>query len=579
MKIGYNINIKIKQVVQLKRVPYGISNFEVLRKENYLYVDKTSYIEMLDRCSPYQFFIRPRRFGKSLFISMLENYYDINKKDKFEELFGDLYIGKNPTETRNSFLVWKISFGGIDAGHGEEELRRSFNFKVMVSAAEFLYKYCDLLGENKLPFNDMSAEMIASHINMLSKVNNQRVFVLIDEYDNFANELITGGKQSDYNSILHGEGFVKVFYKAIKDATMDSFTRIFMTGVSPIMLDDLTSGFNITMNYTLDRNLNAMLGFTRTELSWLMDEVGLKDGELKSKICKEMTEYYNGYKFNANSKSVFNPDMTMYFLNKYLDYNEYPEEMIDNNVKTDYGKVNQLAYNFNDREALKEIMSTGETSTILVDRFNIDTMYSEKENFKSLLFYLGMLTIKEKGPNGTILKVPNYVIKTIYWEQYFEKVREDYNIQIQKVRKAVTEMRMNGNIEPLIEIVKDLLENLANRDLMQMDEKNIKMIFLTLLGVDATYFIKSEDENNNGYVDIMLRRKIQLKDITKFEWLIELKYIKESEKNILEKVKEQGLKQLEMYSKSKMVQEELEGENLKKVLIVVVGKKAINIYQ
>ncbi|MCI1714245.1 ATP-binding protein [Clostridium sp.] len=559
----------------MKRIPYGISNFEVLREKNYLYVDKTSYIDVLEQYAPYQFFIRPRRFGKSLFISMLDNYYDINKKDKFEKLFGDLYIGKNPTEYRNSFLILRISFAGVDAGYGEEKLRESFNFKVMSSAREFLYKYHDLLEESRLPSDDMSAEMVISHLNMISKISNQQVFLLIDEYDNFANELITGGKQNTYNSILHGEGFVKVFYKAVKDATMDNFARIFMTGVSPIMLDDLTSGFNITRNYTLDEKLNAMLGFTRQELSWIMDEVNIDDVELRKKICTDMITYYDGYKFNENCRPVFNPDMAMYFLDGYLAYDRYPKEMIDNNVKTDYGKVNQLAYNFNDMEALKEIMSDGETSTILVDRFNINTMYSEKENFKSLLFYLGMLTIKEAGPLGTVLRIPNYVIKTIYWEQQFQNIRGKYNIEIQKVRIAVNEMRMHGSIESMVELLKDILESFSNRDLIQMDEKNVKMIFLTLLGVDGTYFIKSEDENNKGYVDLMLKRKIQLEDITKFQWIIELKYIKESDRNTLEKVKEQGLKQLQLYGESKMVQEGLGKERLKKVLIVVVGKKDI----
>ncbi|SQB36212.1 putative AAA-ATPase [Clostridium cochlearium] len=559
----------------MKRIPYGISNFEVLRKENYLYVDKTSYIEILDRYAPYQFFIRPRRFGKSLFISTLENYYDINKKDKFEELFGDLYIGKNPTEKRNKFLVWKISFAGIDAGHGEEELRKSFNSKVILSAIGFLNQYSNLLGENTIPKEVDSAEMVVQYISLLASKIKLPVFVLIDEYDNFANELITGGKQSTYESILHGEGFVKVFYKAIKDATMDNFNRIFMTGVSPIMLDDLTSGFNITMNYTLDRDLNAMMGFTREELSWIMDEVNIKDTELRKKICTDMTTYYDGYKFNKKADSVFNPDMSMYFLNKYLAYNEYPEEMIDNNVKTDYGKVNQLAYNFNDTEGLEEIMTKGETSTMLVDRFNIHTMYSVKENFKSLLFYLGMLTIKGQGPLGTVLRVPNYVIKTIYWEQYFQRMNLEYNIQPQDIRIAVNEMRSYGNIEPLAKIIGEILEDLSNRDLMQMDEKHIKMMFLTLLGIDSTYFIQSEAENNKGYVDIMLKRKIQYKDITKFQWIIELKYIKESERNTLEKVKEEGLKQLKGYVESKIVKEQLGEEGLKKALIIVVGKKDI----
>ena len=560
----------------MKRIPYGISNFEVLRNEDYLYVDKTHYIEILDNYAPYQFFIRPRRFGKSLFISMLENYYDINKKDKFKDLFKDLYIGENPTKNKNKFLVWKISFAGIEVGHGEEELRKSFNTKVILAARKFIGRYSNLLGDISMPNEIDSAELVVQYISLLASQIDKAIFVLIDEYDNFANELITGGKKNTYESILHGEGFVKVFYKAIKDATMDNINRIFMTGVSPIMLDDLTSGFNITRNYTLDERLNGMMGFTKEELLSVIDQVSINDINLKNKICEDMTTYYNGYKFNKRGKSVFNPDMSMYFLDNYLAYNEYPEEMIDNNVKTDYGKVNQLAYNFNDKEALEEIMTTGETSTMLVDRFNIHTMYSVKENFKSLLFYLGMLTIKEQGPLGTVLKIPNHVIKTIYWEQYFQKINEDYDIQVRDVRIAVNEMRMNGNIEPFIEFLKKILEDLSNRDLIKMDEKHIKMMIITLLGVDSTYFLQSEVENNKGYVDILLKRKIQFKDITKFQYLIELKYIRESERNTLEKVKAEGLKQLKRYEESNFIrEEEFESDDFKKVLVIVVGKKDI----
>ena len=563
----------------MKRIPYGISNFEVLRNKGYLYVDKTHYIEILDNYAPYQFFIRPRRFGKSLFISMLENYYDINKKDKFEDLFKDLYIGKNPTKNKNRFLVWKISFAGINAGHGEEEFRKSFNTKVILDARKFISRYSNLLGNISIPNEIDSAELVVQYISLLASQIDKEIFVLIDEYDNFANELITGGKKNTYESILHGQGFVKVFYKAIKDATMDNINRIFMTGVSPIMLDDLTSGFNITRNYTLDEKLNGMMGFTKEELLSVIDEVSITDVDLKNKICEDMTTYYNGYKFNEYAETVFNPDMSMYFLDNYLAYNRYPKEMIDNNVKIDYGKVNQLAYNFNDKEALEEIMTTGETSTMLVDRFNIHTMYSVKENFKSLLFYLGMLTIKEEGPLGTVLKIPNHVIKTIYWEQYFQKINEDYNIQVRDVRIAVNEMRMNGNIESFIEFLKKILEDLSNRDLIQMDEKHIKMMIITLLGVDSTYFVQSEVENNKGYVDILLKRKIQFKDVTKFQYLIELKYIRESERNTLEKVKEEGLKQLRKYEENSFIRNEFEGDDLKKVLVIVVGKKDIYFFR
>ncbi|EDU38497.1 AAA-ATPase [Clostridium sporogenes] len=179
---------------------------------------------------------------------------------------------------------------------------------------------------------------------------------------------------------------------------------------------------------------------------------------------------------------------------------------------------------------------------MLVDRFNIHTMDIVKENFKSLLFYLGMITIKGQGLGKTVFKIPNYVIKTIYWEQHFQRINENYNIQMKDVRDAIIQMRVYGNIQPLIELVGTILEDLSNIDLIKMNEKNIKMMLLTLLGVDSTYFIKSEDENNNGYVDIMLKRKIQFRDITKFQWIIELKYIKESDKNTFKKVKEEGLR-------------------------------------
>ncbi|WP_270474688.1 PD-(D/E)XK nuclease domain-containing protein, partial [Clostridium cochlearium] len=182
---------------------------------------------------------------------------------------------------------------------------------------------------------------------------------------------------------------------------------------------------------------------------------------------------------------------------------------------------------------------------------------------------------KGQGISGTILRVPNYVIKTIYWEQYFQRMNLEYNLQIKDVRDAITEMRAYGNIEPLVEIIGEILEGLSNRDLMQMEEKHIKMMFLTLLGIDSTYFIQSEAENNKGYVDIMLKRKIQYKDITKFQWIIELKYIKESERKTLEKVKEEGLNQLQGYAESKIVKEQLGEEGLKKALIIVVGKKDI----
>ncbi|SQC01906.1 Protein of uncharacterised function (DUF1703)/Predicted AAA-ATPase [Clostridium tetanomorphum] len=328
---------------------------------------------------------------------------------------------------------------------------------------------------------------------MITKTNNLKVFVLIDEYDNFANELITGGNQNTYHGILHGEGFVKSFYKALKDATADNFERIFMTGVSPIMLDDLTSGFNITRNYTLDRRVNSMLGFTEEELLNIMKELGINDEKNKNTLFKDMRDYYNGYRFNEKSETVFNPDMTMYFLDEYLAYNEYPKEMIDNNVRTDYGRINRIAMNFKDETIIDDIMSKGEVKTRLVEKFNLSTMYDNKENFKSLLFYLGMLTIKSVEASYITLGIPNYVIKNIYWEEFYEIINKNVSIDNSKIFYSISEMR-NGNIASLIVELKTILRELSNRDLMKFDEKYIKMILLTLFAIDDTYIIQSEYE-------------------------------------------------------------------------------------
>ncbi|MCY6355111.1 ATP-binding protein [Clostridium sp. ZS2-4] len=562
-----------------KKIPYGISNFEVLRKKNYLYVDKTKYIKVLEDYAPYQFFIRPRRFGKSLFLSMLESYYDINKKDKFNDLFDDLYIGKNPTEERNQYLVFKISFAGINTSSGEEKLKESFNFKVFSSAQGFILKYKNLLGENEIPDNVNSAEMVIEYIRRITSNINMPVFVLIDEYDNFANELITGGRKNTYESLMHGEGLVKAFYKAIKDATMDNFTRLFMTGVSPIMLDDLTSGFNITENLSLRPDVNDIMGFTENELREIIQS--LKIGEFTDEeiVISDMKKYYNGYLFSIKGKNrIYNSDMTLYFL-KYLtnDY-EYPMHMIDNNVKTDYGRINQLADNFRDESTVQEIISTEEIRTKLVDRFNLATMYSKSENFISLLYYLGMVTIKEPFEDQVVLTIPNYAIRTIYWEQIFERLQKELKINNDRLKECIRKMRLNGEIGNFIEFFKEILSELSNRDLIGMDEKGIKMILMTLFGVDGTYMTISEDENSNGYIDIMLKKKIQFESFTKFQWIIELKYLKESEKDKLEEIMLQGLEQLKRYAKSKKIKEGFKEEEIRKVLIVVVGKKNVYVY-
>ncbi|MDN5301785.1 MAG: hypothetical protein PWQ60_1299 [Thermoanaerobacteraceae bacterium] len=556
----------------MKKIPYGISNFKIMRKENYLYVDKTKYIQILEDYAPYQFFIRPRRFGKSLFVSMLESYYDINAEKDFKELFGDLYIGKNPTPRRNQYLIFKISFAGIDTSSGEEKLKQSFNFKVMSAAQEFLDKYGGLIHETTLPEEVKSAETAIEYLRRTAKKAEKQVMVLIDEYDNFANELITGGERQTYENLMHGEGLVKAFYKAIKDATMDNFARLFMTGVSPIMIDDLTSGFNITENLTLKPTLNAMLGFTQHETEEILKLYDIYSQE----TIEDMKKYYNGYRFSPVAEEyVYNSDMCLYFIKDMAEYKRYPMSMIDNNVKTDYSRVNQLALNFKDSETLETIMTRGQISTVLVERFNLSTMYSKKENFASLLFYLGMLTIKEPFEDMVKLCIPNYVIRTIYWNQFYDILQKELDIQSNTLKTCIRQMRTNGDITSFIEFFKGLVSNLSNRDLIGMNEKGIKMILTTLFGVDGTYMVLSEQENTEGYTDIFLQKKVQYEAYTKYQWILELKYLKESERQRLEEVRERGLSQLKSYAESIKVKQGIKPEELKQALIIVVGKKDV----
>ncbi|WP_330665029.1 AAA family ATPase [Tepidibacter sp.] len=471
--------------------------------------------------------------------------------------------------------MWRISFAGITALN-EKDLRNSFNQKVMLFVENFILNYNDFFDNEKIPGYIDSAEILVGYISLLAKKINKQVFVLIDEYDNFTNELITGGKKSMYQGILHGEGFLKTFYKALKDATADNFERLFITGVSPIMLDDLTSGFNITENLTLEEELNEIMGFTEKEIREIIYKLSVDEKFGVEELIKDMKFYYNGYKFSEDTENtVYNTDMALYFLKNIIRKGKYPKEMIDDNVKTDYSKIKQIALNFKEDTIIDEIISGKKINTKLVSRFNIDNMYDEKENFKSLLYYLGMLTIKEPYANGVELIIPNYVIKTVYWDYIFKNLKNNIDINKNKLDSVINELNVNGNINKFIEYLKEILSNLSNRDLIKFDEKYIKMILMTLFSVYGLYVVQSEPEIDKGYIDILLSKNKAYKKRINYEWLIELKYLKESERNNLQNIKEEGLKQLNKYAKSKIIKSKFDKDNLKKVLIIVVGKRDI----
>ncbi len=553
-----------------KRIPYGIGDFETIRKENYYYIDKTRIIKELEK-HRYPFFIRPRRFGKSLLISILENYYDIEKKDAFDELFKGLWIHQNPTEERNSYLVLRLDFSGIETSQGKQALYDSFTDNVKEYLLPFLKKYKTQIKVEKaeeIQKENNPTQLIKSFISIL-KQSNQQAYLLIDEYDNFANDLIGANEDGLYYDILSKTGFVRTFYEAIKSGAQEgAISRIFMTGVSPIMLDDLTSGFNIASNITLDKEFNDSLGFTQRETEAIMDYYNIADEKLKEKALEDMKNYYNGYLFNEDATvRLYNPDMVLHFM-RYFQNGEYPKKLIDMNVKTDYSKIQRLINEdrLQEESKIEQILEKEEIITKLIDMFPLEAI-TNKEELTSLMFYMGMLTIDEPILANVKLRVPNLVIKEIYWQYIYRKVNRVLGdtVDIYSITKVTQVLAETGNPKVFIEYAYDkVMQYISNRDLIKMEEKHIKMIFLSFLSMNDIYIPYSELEMNKGYSDIVLVPDTRYNIKNSQIW--ELKYIKENEKPD-EKIKD-AKKQIKQYEQDIKFQRLAGGTTVYKYIIL-----------
>ena len=408
------------QTKTFKRLPYGNSDFRDVVLQNYAYVDKTRFIELLERESnPNHFFIRPRKFGKSMFLRMLNCYYNISYKAEFESLFGSLYIGKNPTPERNSYAMLEFDFSGLDTSD-EASFKLSFSRKVEDSVRVFLTLYRDVIPNSDWLTQRIDTEhpgVDALEIAFNAAIGNAfSIYVIIDEYDHFANDLIAMGTRAGkdfYRTMVTANGLVRDFYERIKAATKSSIAyRTFVTGISPVMLDDLTSGYNIAEILTLKSKYNEMMGFTQAEVDALMGETGV-DPAL---INVDMEAYYNGYLFHEDGKNrMYNPAMILYLFKQILEEGKPPKNIIDLNLRTDYGRLRRLTQNEKNRETLLQILKdSGVTVPEILEKFSIDTL-SDDSYFTSLLFYMGLLTVDAPYRLQLRLRIPNYSIKTLYW--------------------------------------------------------------------------------------------------------------------------------------------------------------------
>ena len=521
------------------KFPYGISDFKAITTEGYFYCDRTDKIPLLER-SKSQLFIRPRRFGKSLVLSMLENYYDIAKADEFDEMFGDLAIGKNPTEYRNSYFILRWDFSCVDTTGNIREIKQALYNHLNVRIESFIRYYVHE-GYDLPPINIKDDDAISSIESLLSSVRttSHPIYLLIDEYDNFANTIMMGvqKEKNRYDALVHDEGVLRTLFKAIKSSTSGPmFDRVFITGVSPVVLSDITSGYNIADNIYFHPKLNDLCGFRETEVRKVIAHIVDKCGfglEKTEEALDLMKIYYNGYLFTFGlDEYIYNPTLCLYFLKQFQEMCTYPRKMLDANLATDESKLEYIANIPMGRDMLLAMVQKDHYVTVadISDRFGIREMLTDnsKDNtfIASFLYYFGVLTLAGETDDLRLrLKVPNLVMQGLYVERVQQMLlpepgpRDDGKLAAEKVYQK-------GNIKPLCDFVENhYFAVFKNRDYRWANELTLKTAFLTLLYNDIIFIMDSETEIFRRYADLTMIIRPDKRYGKVFDVLIEFKFV------------------------------------------------------
>ena len=506
-----------KKRIYRKRIPYGMQNFEDVIKEDCYYVDKTPFIEEIEDSNMYFFFLRPRRFGKSLTVSMLENYYDINKKDKFDEIFGKLYIGENPTPEHNSYLIIHLNFAIIvgdlnDYKHGMDNYcRTQFNYFVDV--------YSHLLPEGTKEGLNQQEDAV-NQLNYLctqSKKSGQKIYLFIDEYDHFTNQILAHKEHEQrYRIQTHGEGYLRKFFDTVKGAAGDTLARVFVTGVSPVTMDDLTSGFNIGTNYSLAPEFNEMTGFTENEVR---DMLGYYSSVLPfnhsvDELIKVMKPWYDNYCFaeeEYGKTTMYYSVMVLNFLDKYIRNNyDIPKNMVESNVRIDYNKVRMLIRHdkefAHDASIIQQLVTQGFITGKLVENFPAERI-NDPDNFLSLFFYFGMVTIDGDYKGVTKFIIPNEVVRDQMYTYLLDTYKENdltYDSFSFNKGKLESQLAYDGNYKAYFEFIADSLKRYSSQRDKQKGEAFVHGFTLAMTSQNQFYRPISELDNDGGYADIFL---------------------------------------------------------------------------
>jgi len=538
------------------KLPYGISNFEKIREEGYYYVDKTRYLAALEESPESHIVIlRSRRFGKTLFVNMLGWYYDLSHAAMFDSLFAGTYIHQHPTPKRGQYMMLTFNFSGINT-ETLENANEGFAFQVRLSVQSFLTRYAAHFSDDdarRVLKQERPNDLLGGLFQTLHDQGLRKsVYVLIDEYDHFANNILAQGKEM-FKELVKTDGYVRPFYEALKKGTEGVVDRIFITGVMPILLDSLTSGFNIASNLSTDERFNEMFGFTDEEITPILQNIG-------NEIAREeVRQYYNGYRFSRYAeKTVYNSDMILYYGLRYNPTRKSIERMLDINVVSDYRKI-RAVLSIGDKPleeaVLTKIVREREVTISEITPMFILTQETEfrfdEEALLSLLFYMGYLTISGSAGLAVKLAMPNLVLESLYLDYMEHLLEQRADVWVRdRERLEMRQGLVDGKIDGLIAVTEKLLKGLSNRDYERFDEKYIKVVMLSLLSDVNIYIPKSEYEiGADGYVDICLQAAFEPQKSANY--FIELKYVKaRAATAVVERAEREGVAAMRKYLES-----------------------------
>ena len=572
----------------MKKLPYGISDFPRLISEDYYYVDKTRYIELLENQPNYLFLLRPRRFGKSLFLAMLETYYSVDYADRFEELFGELYVGKHPTKAHNKYLVLRFNFSEISSN--PDEVERSFKAYCNAIIIRFIKKYEYLLGKEIWEELDGEEEvpglLLGKIARYISDKNCPHIYLLIDEYDNFTNTLLSTYGTERYRKTTHGEGFIREFFNIIKAATTGpdaAIDRLFITGVSPVTMDDVTSGFNIGMNISMNPEFNSIIGFSTEEvrrmIGYYKSEGALPEAVAVDDLLEEMRPWYDNYCFSEemSDEHMFNSDMTLYFLNAYMQRHKPPKTMVDTNIRTDYNKLRHLVQIDKrlgaNTSVIQQLVAEGQVTANIALSFPAERMV-DTDNFKSLLFYFGMLSIQGVYRGSTMLGIPNLTVREQLYTYLIEAYRNSsiFSVNMEHFSHLVEEMAYNGDWQPVFRYFADELERQsAVREFIE-GEAHVKGFLLAYLGLTKGYIILPEHESSKGYADFYMMPDLIRQPEIAYSYIVEVKYARRDATDAeISALKTQAAEQLHRYAADEKVQKSKGNTQLRLLTLVFRG--------